>query len=107
MAKVIVKCRYYSSENSARDIGGMLTYIATREGAEKFVANVNNIKNRGYELEDGQIEKMPIALTENPEQLNETLNVADANGLSLYSLYSFAADVCTMRPSVLESILNI
>ena len=36
MAKVIVKCRYYSSENSVRDIGGMLTYIATREGAEKF-----------------------------------------------------------------------
>lgn len=36
MAKVIVKCRYYSPENSARDIGGMLTYIATRKGAEKF-----------------------------------------------------------------------
>lgn len=36
MAKVIVKCRYYSPENSARDIGGMLTYIATREGVDKF-----------------------------------------------------------------------
>lgn len=36
MAKVIVKCRYYSPANSARDIGGMLTYIATREGVEKF-----------------------------------------------------------------------
>ena len=36
MAKVIVKCKYYSSGKSTRDIGGMLTYIATREGAEKF-----------------------------------------------------------------------
>ena len=36
MAKIIVKCKYYSPEKSARDIGGMLTYIATREGAEKF-----------------------------------------------------------------------
>lgn len=77
------------------------------EGAEKFVANVNNIKNRGYELEDSQITKMPIALTEDPEQLDNTLNVADANGLSLYSLYSFAADVCTMSPSALEPRLNL
>ena len=31
-----MKCRYYSPHNSARDIGGMLRYIATREGVEKL-----------------------------------------------------------------------
>ena len=36
MPKVIVKCRYYSSKKSVRDIGGLLRYIATREGVEKF-----------------------------------------------------------------------
>ena len=36
MPRIIVKCRYYSSEKSVRDIGGMLRYIATREGVEKF-----------------------------------------------------------------------
>ena len=34
MPRVIVKCRYYSPK-SRKDIGGMLTYIATREGVEK------------------------------------------------------------------------
>lgn len=33
MPRVIVKCRYYSPK-SRKDIGGMLTYIATREGVE-------------------------------------------------------------------------
>ena len=36
MPRVVVKCRYYSPQNSARDIGGMLRYIATREGVEKL-----------------------------------------------------------------------
>lgn len=36
MPRVVVKCRYYSPHNSARDIGGMLRYIATREGVEKL-----------------------------------------------------------------------
>ena len=36
MPRVIVKCKYYSSDKSARDIGGMLKYIATREGVEKL-----------------------------------------------------------------------
>ena len=36
MPRVIVKCRYYSPK-SRKDIGGMLTYIATREGVEKPV----------------------------------------------------------------------
>lgn len=36
MPRVIVKCRYYTPQNSARDIGGMLRYIATREGVEKL-----------------------------------------------------------------------
>ena len=35
MPRVIVKCRFYQSNNSLRDIGGMLTYIATREGVDK------------------------------------------------------------------------
>ena len=34
MPRVIVKCRYYSPK-SRKDIGGMLTYIATRDGVEK------------------------------------------------------------------------
>lgn len=37
MPRVIVKCRYYNSGRSARDIGGMLRYIGTREGVEKPV----------------------------------------------------------------------
>lgn len=36
MPKVIVKCRYYSSEKNVHDMGGMLRYIATREGVEKL-----------------------------------------------------------------------
>ena len=36
MPRIIVKCRYYSSATSIRDIGGMLRYIATREGVEKL-----------------------------------------------------------------------
>lgn len=36
MPKVIVKCRYYSVQNTGRDIGGLLRYIATREGVERF-----------------------------------------------------------------------
>lgn len=36
MPRVIVKCRYYSPK-SRKDIGGMLTYIATRDGVEKPV----------------------------------------------------------------------
>ena len=36
MPKVIVKCRYYSPQNTGRDIGGLLRYIATREGVERF-----------------------------------------------------------------------
>ena len=36
MPRVVVKYRYYSPHNSARDIGGMLRYIATREGVEKL-----------------------------------------------------------------------
>ena len=31
-----MKCKYYSSTKSVRDIGGMLKYIATREGVEKL-----------------------------------------------------------------------
>ena len=36
MPRVIVKCRYYSAQNTARDMGGMLRYIAMREGVEKL-----------------------------------------------------------------------
>ena len=36
MPRIIVKCRYYSSAKSFRDIGGMLKYIGTREGVEKL-----------------------------------------------------------------------
>lgn len=36
MPRIIVKCKYYSSNKSVRDIGGMLKYIATREGVEKL-----------------------------------------------------------------------
>ena len=36
MPRVIVKCKYYSSSKSFRDIGGMLKYIATREGVDKI-----------------------------------------------------------------------
>lgn len=36
MPRVIVKCRYYSAQSTARDMGGMLRYIATREGVEKL-----------------------------------------------------------------------
>ncbi len=36
MPRIIVKCKYYSSAKSVRDIGGMLKYIATREGVEKL-----------------------------------------------------------------------
>lgn len=36
MPRVIVKCRYYTPQKSRRDLGGMLRYIATREGVDKF-----------------------------------------------------------------------
>jgi hypothetical protein len=36
MPRVIVKCRYYQNNASLRDIGGMLRYIATRKGVEKY-----------------------------------------------------------------------
>lgn len=35
MPRVIVKCRYYYANNSLRDIGGMLRYIALRKGVDK------------------------------------------------------------------------
>ena len=36
MPIIIVKCKYYSSAKNIRDIGGMLKYIATREGVDKL-----------------------------------------------------------------------
>ena len=36
MPRIIVKCKYYSSAKNFRDIGGMLKYIATREGVDKL-----------------------------------------------------------------------
>ncbi len=36
MPRVIVKCRYYPSGKSLRDVGGMLRYIAMREGVDKY-----------------------------------------------------------------------
>jgi len=39
MPRIIVKCRYYASAKSFRDIGGMLRYIATREGVDKLGNN--------------------------------------------------------------------
>ena len=36
MPRIIVKCNYYSSQKSHQNIGGMLKYIATREGVDKF-----------------------------------------------------------------------
>ena len=36
MPRIIVKCKYYSSAKNIRDIGGMLKYIATREGVDKL-----------------------------------------------------------------------
>ena len=35
MPRVIVKCRFYQANNSLRDIGGMLRYIALRKGVDK------------------------------------------------------------------------
>ena len=35
MPRVIVKCRFYQPNNSLRDIGGMLRYIALRKGVDK------------------------------------------------------------------------
>jgi len=35
MPRVIVKCRYYSSEKTVRDIGGLLKYYGTRPGVDK------------------------------------------------------------------------
>lgn len=35
MPRVIVKCRYYSSEKSVRDVSGLLNYIGTRPGVDK------------------------------------------------------------------------
>jgi len=39
MPRIIVKCRYYASAKSFRDIGGILRYIATREGVDKLGNN--------------------------------------------------------------------
>ncbi len=36
MPRVIVKCRYYKSAKTTRNLGGLLKYIATREGVEKL-----------------------------------------------------------------------
>ena len=36
MPRVIVKCRFYSTEKTVRDIGGLLKYLAMRPGVEKL-----------------------------------------------------------------------
>ena len=36
MPRVIVKCRFYSTEKTVRDISGLLKYFATRPGVEKL-----------------------------------------------------------------------
>lgn len=36
MPRVIVKCRFYSTERTVRDISGLLKYFATRPGVEKL-----------------------------------------------------------------------
>lgn len=36
MPRIIVKCRYYRSEKTRKSIGGLLQYIATREGVAKL-----------------------------------------------------------------------
>jgi hypothetical protein len=36
MPRIIVKCRYYQSEKTRKSIGGLLRYIAKREGVDKL-----------------------------------------------------------------------
>lgn len=36
MPRVIVKCRFYSTKKTVRDISGLLKYFATRPGVEKL-----------------------------------------------------------------------
>ena len=42
MPRIIVKCRYYQSEKTRKSIGGLLQYIATREGVAKLSDGQSN-----------------------------------------------------------------
>lgn len=43
MPRIIVKCRYYKTENTRKNLGGLLEYIAKREGVQKCDDNWKNV----------------------------------------------------------------
>ena len=75
MPRVIVKCRYYTPQNSARDVGGMLRYIGTREGVDRFGIEWRN-------------EKATVAQDELIERFTAT--IAQSTRLPEYETYQSA-----------------
>ena len=75
MPRVIVKCRYYTPQNSARDVGGMLRYIGTREGVDRFGVEWRN-------------EKATVAQDELIERFTAT--IAQSTRLPEYETYQSA-----------------
>ena len=51
MPRVIVKCRYYQSDKTHRDIGGLMKYVATRDGVD-----TRNSELQKQKASDRQIE---------------------------------------------------
>lgn len=51
MPRVIVKCRYYQSDKTHKDIGGLMRYVATREGVDKRTDEWKNQKATDSQIE--------------------------------------------------------
>lgn len=51
MPRVIVKCRYYQSNKTHKDIGGLMRYVATREGVDKRIDEWKNQKATDSQIE--------------------------------------------------------
>ena len=51
MPRVIVKCRYYQSDKTHRDIGGLMKYVATRDGVDKRNSELQKQKASDRQIE--------------------------------------------------------
>lgn len=66
MPRVIVKCRYYKTEKTRKNIGGYLEYIAKREGVDKLADGWKTAKVT-------ELQKRLIGMIENQAPLTKSL----------------------------------
>ena len=100
MPRVIVKCRYYQTAKTHKDVGGLMNYIATREGVDKrteewknqsaAAAQTEMILASGSDLNGlnvitYKLENVPADM---PRSICDELKARDENVIAVISLVS-------------------